>query len=105
MSNPAQKFDLSGSVSKGLIIEEVKLKAPEDPDDKKLRLRKEYWTFLVKDLGAYVVSFLFVLIIGIYCLIVVCRYGVSSPEAKVVWPIITTLFGGVLGLIVGRSMK
>jgi hypothetical protein len=84
MSEPAKKFDVGGLLPQDASIKEIKIEAPEDPDGKKLRLRKEFWTWVAKDLAAHAVSFLFVLIIGIYCFAVVARYGVASPEAKLV---------------------
>jgi len=36
---------------------------------------------------------------------VVVIHGVVSPEARAVFPLITTLFGGLLGLVVGRAGK
>jgi len=100
-----QKFSLTGTIPEGSKLDNITIKAPEDPDDKSLRLRKEFWTFVVKELAAYLVAFLFLVGIGVYCCFVVIRNGVMSPEARVVFPLITTLFGGVVGLIVGKTGK
>jgi hypothetical protein len=107
MTESAKKKDkdITSFVHDEARIKEVKIESPEDPDDKKLRLEKERWTFYVKDLAAYVLSFLFVLLIGLYCLFVVARYGVASAEAKLVLPLITSLFGGVVGMVIGRASK
>ena len=51
------------------------------------------------------VAFLFLLVIGGYCCSVVARNGVIFAEARAVFPLITTLFGGVVGLIIGKSGK
>jgi hypothetical protein len=60
---------------------------------------------VVKELAAYPVSFLFLGAIGGYCCFVVARNGVVSAEARAVFPLITTPFGGVVGLIVGKAGK
>ena len=60
---------------------------------------------MVKELIAYLISFAFLLAIGGYCCLVLIRHGVLSAEAKTVFPLITTLFGGVVGMIIGKSSK
>ncbi len=105
MSEPAKKFDIGGLLAEGSKVKKLEVESPEDPADKDLRLKKEFWTFVVKDMAAYAVSFLFILLIGLYCLYVVARYGVASTEAKIVLPLITSLFGGVVGMVVGRATK
>ena len=99
------KFDVGGLFPEGSKVESIVIKAPEDPDVKAARLRQEKWSFLIKEMDAYVVSFLFLMVIGGYCCFVVARHGVVSPEARAVFPPITTLFGGVVGIIVGKAGK
>ena len=60
---------------------------------------------MVKELSAYAVGFLFLILIGGYCCFVVARNDVVSAEARAVFPLITSLFGGVVGLIIGKSDK
>jgi hypothetical protein len=98
-----QKFDIGGLLPEGSKVENVTIKAPEDPEEKAARLRTEFWSFVVKDLAAYAVAFLFLIVIGGYCCFVIARNGVVSAEARAVFPLITTLFGGVVGLIVGKA--
>ena len=105
MSGPARKFDLGPLLPEGRVVKKIEVEAPEDEADKTLRLRKDWWSFVVKDLGPYVLSFLFVLLIGLYCLYVVAHHGVASAEAKLVLPMITTLFGGVVGMVIGKATK
>ncbi len=69
------------------------------------RLRREFWSFVVKELAAYAVALLFLIVIGGYCCYVVAQHGVVSPEARTVFPLITTLFGGVVGMIIGKAGK
>lgn len=70
----------------GSMVKDITIKAPEDPEDKSARLHREYWTFVVKDLTAYAIAFLFLIVIGGYCCFVVARHGVVSPEARAVFP-------------------
>ena len=100
-----QKFDIGGLLPEGSKVESVSIKAPEDLEDKAARLRREFWSFVVKELAAYAVAFLFLGAIGGYCCVVVARNGVVSAEARAVFPLITTLFGGVVGMIIGKAGK
>lgn len=99
----AQKFDIGGLLPEGSKVESINIRSPEDPADREARLRREFWDFVVKELTAYLVAFLFLIVIGAYCCFVVARYGVVSPEARQVFPLITTLFGGVVGMIIGKA--
>ena len=99
----ARRFDIADLLPEGSKVESISIKAPEDPDDKAARLRRESWSFVVKELAAYLVAFLF--LIGGYCCFVVVQNGVASPEARVVFPLLTTPFGGVVGMIIGRAGK
>jgi hypothetical protein len=102
---PSQKFDIRGVLPEGSKVESISINSPEDPKDKAARLRSEFWSFMVKELSAYAVAFLFLIVIGGYCCVVIARYGVTSDEARTVFPLITTLFGGVIGMIVGKAGK
>lgn len=100
-----QKFDIGGLLPEGSKVENISIKSPEEPEDKAARLRREFWSFAVKDIAAYCVAFLFLVVIGGYCCFVVARHGVVSAEARAVFPLITTLFGGVVGMIVGKARR
>ncbi len=102
---PDKKFDIAHLMPEGSKVETFSIKAPEDPQEKAARLRREFWSFMVKELAAYAIAFLFLVVIGGYCCYVVARHGVVSPEARAVFPLITTLFGGVVGMIVGKAGK
>ena len=99
------KFDIGALLPEGSKVEGLNIKAPEDPEDKAARLRREFWSFAVKEIAAYAVAFLFLNMIGGYCFAVVAWHGVVSPEARAVFPLVTTLFGGVVGVIVGKAGK
>ena len=53
----------------------------------------------------YCFIYVFLFCVLFYSFFVVAKYGSASPEAKNVLPFITTLLGGVLGVIVGRAAK
>ncbi len=104
MATP-RKSDLDRLTPKGTAFESIVVKAIEDPEEKAARLARERWSFYVKELAAHLISFLILIVIGVYCCFVVARYGVNSAEARTVFPLITTLFGGVVGVIVGKAAK
>ncbi len=97
-------FDVNVLIQKGSKAK-LTIEPPEDPDDKAAQLRQEFWTYVVKELLAYGVGFRFLIGIGGYRCYVVVHHGVVSAEARMVFPLITTLFGGVLGMIVGKAGK
>ena len=101
----ARKFGLSDLPITRLEVESILLEAPEDSDDKAARLHRERWSFLVERLAVYLFAYLFLSVISLYCCYVVARYGFESPEGRRVFPLLTTLFGGVLGVIVGKAAK
>ena len=87
------------------MIESIVLKATEDADERALRLLKERWSFFTKELTIYYASFLFVFLVGGYCCFVIIRHGPVAAESRAVFPLLTTLFGGVLGVLVGKGAK
>ena len=101
----AQKFDIGSLLPEGSKVETVVIKTPEDPGDKAARLHNERWSLWIKELAPYVVAYVFLIAIAVYCCGVVVIHGVVSPEARAVFPLITTLFGGVLGVVVGKAGK
>ncbi len=101
----SKQFDIADLIPKGSKVKGLSIETPEDAEDKAARLRREFWTFLVKDLAAYFVAFVFLIVVATYCCFVVARNGVVSAEARAVFPLLTTLFGGVVGLIIGKAGK
>jgi hypothetical protein len=45
---------------------DVQISSPEDPDEKRLRLLKERWSFYVKELGPYAMAAVFVVVMSVY---------------------------------------
>lgn len=105
MKVPDQKFDIGRYIPDGSKVDDFHFKTPEDVDDKAARLIRESWSFLVERLAVYVFGYMFLTVISAYCSYVIASHGAVSPEGKAVLPLLTTLFGGVLGVIVGKAAK
>jgi hypothetical protein len=77
----------------------------DTPEEESHKRKKDMISFLVKEIAALVIAMIFITVIGGYCCYVVAIYGVVSPEAKQVLPLLTALFGGVVGLAFGKATK
>ncbi len=98
-------FDLREILTKGVKLKKLEFEGSEEPEDKRLRRRKDFLAFLVKDLLAYVVAFGFIGAIGIYCFVILLKHGAASEEAQKVWPIISGILSGIVGMVFGRATK
>jgi hypothetical protein len=105
MSTKSKPPLLTGLPLQGARIEELTIRGPEDPEDKRLRRRKDFLAFLVKDLLAYLVAFLFIGAIGIYSFYILIKHGATSEEAQKVWPIVSGILAGIVGMVFGRATK
>ncbi|MCA1684600.1 MAG: hypothetical protein LC745_01160 [Planctomycetia bacterium] len=77
----------------------------DTPEEEAHKRKKDFISFLVKEIAALVMALLFIAIISTYCCYVVAAHGVTSPEAKQVLPLLTALFGGVVGMAFGKAAK
>jgi hypothetical protein len=59
--------DIAKILARKDLVVDLGLKTPEDPDEKAQRLKKEMIGHYVKDIGIYVVCYLFVGFMGICC--------------------------------------
>jgi hypothetical protein len=91
--------------TKGLKVTSVEIEGPEDPEDKRLRRRKDFLLFLVKDLLAYLVAFTFIIAMAIYSFVILSKHGAASEEAQKVWPIVSAILAGIMGMVFGRATK
>ncbi len=89
----------------GIRVKSFEAERMETPEDSAHKRTKDLVEFFVKTVAPLVIAYLFNAIMGGYCCVVVATHGVTSPEAKVVMPLLTSLFGGVIGLAFGQSMK
>ncbi len=103
-SKPTPK-DLGEILRRDACLETLEFKGPEDPEDKRLRRRKDFLAFLVKDLLAYLVAFSFIGAIGTYCFVILLRHGATSEDAQKVWPIVSGILSGIVGMVFGRATK
>jgi hypothetical protein len=95
-----RKTDVSKAID-SLEVRNIELKPPEDEQEKALRLHKEKVSFYIKDLGAWIFGFLFLLMLSGYCFWVLFG-GSSTPADKEfakssIAPIATALLGFMLG--------
>jgi hypothetical protein len=105
MTAKHEPIDVIGSLIRGTRIKRLEIEGPEEPEDKRLRRRKDFLAFLVKDLLAYIVAFGFISAIGTYCFVVLLKHGAASEEAQKVWPIVSAILSGIMGMVFGRATK
>jgi hypothetical protein len=83
----------------------VEIKTTEDPAEMEHRLRKEFFSFIVKDLGTYGIAILIVLVVLIYCFIVLVVRSSSPEEKSWAMSILTSILTGAIGFAFGKSSK
>jgi hypothetical protein len=89
-------FDIEGK---------LEFKPPEDPDAKRHRLRKEVWSFWVKEALTYIVALIILLMTAVYCFWVLLKPGTTLEERKWVMSVVTSLIVGIVGYVFGKSTK
>jgi hypothetical protein len=100
-----KKVDLNEVFHQSEVKVDLQVKTAEDEQEKKLRLRKDFLSFLVKELAPYVMAILFVSAIGFYCFSILNRSGSTPEEKQRAWSCLTTILGLVVGVITGKAMK
>jgi hypothetical protein len=83
----------------------VEIKTAEDPTEMDHRLRKEFFSFLVKDLCTYGIAILIVLVVLIYCFIVLVIRSSSPEEKNWAMSVLTSILTGAIGFAFGKSSK
>jgi hypothetical protein len=83
----------------------VEIKTAEDPTEMDYRLRKEFFSFLVKDLCTYGVAILIVLVVLIYCFIVLVIRSSFPEEKNWAMSVLTSILTGAIGFAFGKSSK
>lgn len=83
----------------------VEIKTAEDPTEMDYRLRKEFFSFSVKDLWTYGVAILIVLVVLIYCFIVLVIRSSSPEEKNWAMSVLTSILTGAIGFAFGKSSK
>jgi hypothetical protein len=98
---PGQQLTIPG----GFDVEgELKFKPHEDPEERRHRLRKDAWSFWVKEALAYIVALIIVLITAVYCSWALW-HPVTSEERQWVMSTLTSLLVGIVGDVFGKVTK
>jgi hypothetical protein len=102
---PAKKFDINEALQREDVRLDLQLKTPEDDEEKKLRLHKEFLNFYVKDLAPYGLAILFVVAMGTYRFVVLIRSNSTPEEKQRAWAALSAILAGVVGVVFGKSLN
>jgi hypothetical protein len=83
----------------------VEIKTAEQPTEMDHRLRKEFLSFIVKDLSTYGVAILILLVALIYCFSVLVIRSSSAEEKSWAMSVLTSILTGAIGFAFGKSSK
>jgi len=83
----------------------VDIKTAENPTEMNHRLRKDFLSFLVKDLCTYGIAILIVLVALSYCFIVLVIRSSSPEEKNWAMSVLTSILTGAIGFAFGKSAK
>jgi hypothetical protein len=75
----------------------------EDPKERDERLRKEFLSFLLKDLSTYVLAVLIVLVAIVSCSVVLVRRESTLQEKSWAMSVLSSIFTGAVGFAFGKS--
>ena len=101
-----QRDPQSFSIPKGYSLEgEFKFKPPEDNLERKHRLRKDFLSFLVKDLMAYLVAFLLIIVAAIHCFSILRNPSLPKDERQWAMSVLASLLAAIAGMIFGKGLK
>lgn len=106
MARPTAKPNISALddlISRGKL--EVHLKPTEDLADKNLRRRKEFWTFVIKDLLVHVLAILIIMLVVLYSFSVLMGTRSTPQEKEWAMSIVMAILTGIIGLLFGRATK
>jgi hypothetical protein len=81
----------------------VEIKTTEHPTEMDHRLRKEFLSFVVKDLSTYGIAILIVLVALIYCFSVLVLRSSSSEEKAWAMSVLTSILTGAIGFAFGKT--
>jgi hypothetical protein len=82
---------------------EYGIRTREDPKEKEDRLRKEFLSFLFKDLSAYAVALLIVLVALVSCFVVLVLRDSTLQEKTWAMSVLSSIFTGAVGFAFGKS--
>jgi hypothetical protein len=96
---PRQYIVPGGTVLEGGIRPE------ETAEERKHRLKKDVWSFWVKEALAYIVALFILGITAVYCFWVLFHPASSKEERQWVLSTLTSLLVGVIGYVFGKVTK
>jgi heme/copper-type cytochrome/quinol oxidase subunit 4 len=100
-----KKVDFSTLLEKTDLTVDAQFKTPEDSQEKAQRLRKELVGFYFKDIGAWILAFVFVVVIGACSFWIVMRTGFDPAEKEWARSVISAIVAGIIGFIFGKTAK
>ncbi len=86
-------------------IKNIEFEPIEDEQERALRLHKERMGFYFKELGSWLVGFVFVLAIGLFCFWVLVRVDSPPSEKDRAWSALSAILGGIVGFLFGKVAK
>jgi hypothetical protein len=90
----------------GMAVEgEYRFKPPESAIEKKHRLRKDFLSFLVKDLLAYLIASLIIIVATSYSFWMLMHPERSREERQWAMSMLTALGTAVVGFVFGKATK
>lgn len=98
--NQAYNFP-EGFVAEG----KLEFKPPETAPERNYRLRKDFWSFFIKEALVYIVALLILSMTTVYCLWTLWRSDAPLEERKWVMSTLTSLLVGIVGYVFGKSTK
>ena len=102
---PQRPTDFASVVYPGNMEVEATLKSPEDKVERAHRLRKDIWSFWIKEALTYVVALIILLTTAVYCFWVLWHSGSGIEEKKWAMSIVTSLLVGIVGFVFGKVAK
>jgi hypothetical protein len=89
----------------GLQATEFRAQRPEDETERAFRLKKEYWSFLVKDLLAYCLALVLILAAALYAFSILLSSQTAAEDRQFAMSILTSLLTAVAGFAFGKASR
>jgi hypothetical protein len=111
MARPASRKEIEEpfqilSIPRGSTIEgEWKVRPPESAAERRHRLRKDAWSFWVKEASTYIVALLVMVSTTVYCLWALFQPGLSREDRQWVMSVLGSLLVGIVGYVFGKATK
>jgi hypothetical protein len=104
-ANPSPPADLNSIVSALLSHPRLQpeFKTRETPADAEHRRKREFLSFIVKELSPFCLATLFMLAVGVYCFHELLNPKASPETQQRAWTAFTMLLSGVLGFVFGKT--